>query len=206
MEHLLIDEGVSISTEDRVARLRDEIKKCDKCKNLRHDKHKSSKWKPWLFPEEDGVKGFLGCSDIMFVGERPSTGKSKDDKLDEATKLFYNLLKKYGFQEAHLTDLTKCRKEVKEEDTLQEISNCLGYFKRELTDINTRTLVALGQKQYMTLKFLLPALEQPVELLRLRHYSATIRFKDKKKRREAKEKYYHEFKELSLKLRKRNLK
>jgi len=169
--------------------LKKRIEGCSKCKNA----------KPWLFPKKEGVDGFLGCRKIMFVGDRPSrpsTGKSGDDELDNATRLFYKLLKHKGFADAHLTDLTKCRRKVKDTVGFEEISNCLEHFKEELNTIKPMAIVALGHKPYTILEFLLPALgKADIQLERITHYSYAKRFKRQ-------DKYPKEFDELQRKLRK----
>lgn len=166
--------------------LKKRIEGCSKCKNA----------DPWLFPKEEGVEGFLGCRKIMFVGDRPSTGKSGDDALDNATKSFYELLEDKGFADAHLTDLTKCRGKVEDTVGIKEISNCLEYFKEELNTIKPTAIVALGYKPYTILQFLLPALgKTDIQLERIRHYSYIKRF--------GKKDYAEEFDQLQRELNKK---
>lgn len=159
--------------------LKKEIEKCRKCKNPA----------PWSFPKRNNVAGVLGDSDIMFVGDRPSTGE-----WDKANELFYDLLRNNGFERAHLTDITKCGRKVKQKVSLEEIRNCLVYFERELAIIRPRAIVALGNKTHTMLQGLLPALwKQDVQLEKIWHYSYASRFKKE-------EEYEARFRELKRKL------
>jgi len=165
--------------KETISELKKKIHNCCKC----------DKAEPWTFPRYNNVSGFLGDSDIMFVAERPSTGR-----FSKADKLFYRLLRKHGFEKAHLTDITKCRKKVREEVSLEEISNCLVYFKEELAIIRPKVIVALGNKTYTMLKALLPALGTlDVQLEKIMHYSYVSRFKKE-------DEYDDQFKNLKDKL------
>jgi hypothetical protein len=61
----------------------------------------------WRFPEEDPVRGFLGTSSIVIVGDQPST--SAWPKSHPNRRAFYDTLTKIGVSDAHLTDLYKKR-------------------------------------------------------------------------------------------------
>ena len=114
------------------------MNKEEKLENLREkiiDKHLKNNWdEVWFFKEnrEFGVKGYLGTQDIFFVGLNPSYGNfpSKPDIF------FYEILRKYKFEQAHLTDLIKLRlanKEVnerlKDKSLLEEQ---IDYLKEEI--------------------------------------------------------------------------
>jgi hypothetical protein len=67
----------------------------------------------WLFPVDPAipkVQGFLGAGPIMFVAERPSTGKfpSRSDQR------LYGLLDELEIEDSHLTDVIKSRGKVNE--------------------------------------------------------------------------------------------
>ncbi|KXA95345.1 hypothetical protein AKJ36_00950 [candidate division MSBL1 archaeon SCGC-AAA259I07] len=152
-----------MSNEKSLKQLKDEIKGCNECRNNRG---------AWFFPDRHGVSGFNGDDKIFFVGERPSTGE-----WDKANELFYKLLKEYNFENAHLTDVIKCRKEVGEEVTREEIGNCVEHFRKELEVVNPKTIVSLGDKVHSILKVLLPVLgEQNILLLKIWHYTYPQRF------------------------------
>jgi len=71
--------------------LRELMREIKKCK-------KPCRANPWFFPEENEVSGFLGNGEVMFV-----RGNSPCKRLDCSFELFYELLKKYGFYDSHLT-------------------------------------------------------------------------------------------------------
>ena len=102
-----------MKASESLRELLSEVEKCLKCYERfkdypDEDRRRIREWcheGPWFFPpdEETGVKGFFGTGRIIFVCERPSTrGGKLPDKLD---KQFYSLLKKYGFEDAHITDI-----------------------------------------------------------------------------------------------------
>jgi len=104
---------------------------------------------PWFFPpDKHGVKGFFGTSDIMFVCPRPSTGSFDDP----ASKLFYRLLRKYGFSKAHITDIVKCRRKAKTTSRAllpnKEVANCFPFLLREKEILQPRMVIAVGDTAY----------------------------------------------------------
>ncbi len=130
-----------------------------------------SNW--WLFPTSGKVKGFLGTGDIMFVGERPSTGEfgSRSDLL------LYTLLEKYGVADAHLTDIIKTRGKVGERYP-DDIAQHRRVFDREMEIVKPRLVIAFGQKVHDLLLFSLANTGVRVQLTW--HYAYTRRGKDKK--------------------------
>ena len=100
---------------------------------------------PWFFPpDKHGVKGFFGTSDIMFVCPRPSTGSFDDP----ASELFYELLRKYGFSKAHITDIVKCRSKAGKKPTSKEMVNCFPFLLREKEILQPRIAIAVGNEAY----------------------------------------------------------
>ncbi|MEM2533931.1 MAG: hypothetical protein QXK12_07920 [Candidatus Nezhaarchaeales archaeon] len=101
----------------KLRELLSEVEKCLKCyeefdKYPDEDRVRIRKWyhkDPWFFPphEETGIKGFLGTGDVCFICQRPST--RGDEAPDKFTLRFYELLRRSGFEGAHITDIVKCR-------------------------------------------------------------------------------------------------
>jgi len=121
---------------------------------------------PWFFPpDESGVKGFFGAGDTMFVCPRPSTGSFDD----AGSKLFYNLLKKYGFSDAHLTDMIKCRSKAGKMSSL-EVQNCLPFLIKETEILKPHRIIAVGDEVYQDLKNLFDNVKQ------IYHYSYAHRY------------------------------
>lgn len=83
-----------------------------KLRNLRSeiiDKIFKKRWEDvWFFPSYNGVKGYLGTQDIIFLSINPSTGvfPSWHDKQ------YYRQLRRYGFADAHLADVFKQREKI----------------------------------------------------------------------------------------------
>ena len=100
----------------------------------------------WFFPEANGVRGWQGIQDIMFVGLNPSTGRFPS----EPDQFLYAQLIRNDFQEAHLTDAIKCRGTasqvqnwLKDDDFLRQQ---MDYLKEEISLTNPRLIVPVGQK------------------------------------------------------------
>jgi len=137
--------------------LENRIRKCSRC----------GKNHVWLFPSRDGVKGFRGSKEYIFVAPQPHEGEFP--YWDHDYKLYSNM-KTYGFEEAHLTDVVKCRRKKYEELLPNEVDNCIGWFDEEVRIIKPKAIIALGNKAFNALMSK-PRFE-PV--LRLHHYSAQI--------------------------------
>lgn len=109
---------------------------------------------PFVLPpyEMNGtlVKGFFGTGEVgddtrvMFLMPRPSTGGPGDKVPDEADKILYRLLKKFGLEEAHITDFIKCRGPAKEQPE-RMLDNCVDKFlEREFEIVDPNVIIALG--------------------------------------------------------------
>jgi len=59
----------------------------------------------WFYPEYEGIKGYLGTQNLVFIGPNPSYNKFPT----RHTNFFYEQLKINRFKNAHLTDLVKIR-------------------------------------------------------------------------------------------------
>jgi hypothetical protein len=200
-----------MSIDDKLKDLEELISKievCLKCYNKYknwNDKEriKLREWcneGPWFFPpyEESGVKGFFGTGNVIFVCQRPSTqgGKFKEHR---DTLEFYKLLKKYGFQEAHITDLVKCKSsagEIKDE----EIENCFPFLEEEIRILKPKLIVAVGEKVHEVLK---KKEIKDIRLKKIMHYSYAFRYKKEKK---LEEEFNELAKEIEKELIKNNLK
>jgi uracil-DNA glycosylase family 4 len=141
---------------------------------------------PWFFPPYKKVMGFLGDGKVVFVCQRPSTGTFPDKKV----KLFYKLIEKYGFKDAHITDLVKCRRKAKEPMD-KMIQNCLPFLEQEIEILKPKLIVAVGNKvkRILEKKFA----NREIEIEYITHYA--YRGKDRNKRlrkdfRRLREKYY----------------
>ena len=127
---------------------------------------------PWLFPpyniEGKEIKGFFGTGDVIFVCQRPSTagGKYFTKPLDRG-RIFYQLLAKYGLENAHLTDLVKCRGtggEINED----LVNNCFLYLKREIRILKPKLRVAVGNYVYRELRRRL----RRYDIVKIPHYAS----------------------------------
>ena len=99
----------------------------------------------WRFPEESGVRGFLGDGEVFFVGDQPST--SAWPVADRGRRIFYDGLKAANLGNSHLTDLVKRRGKS---STLKsglpvDFARHIAFFREELTLLQPRRVVALGR-------------------------------------------------------------
>ena len=129
---------------------------------------------PWVFPpsEDDEIKGFFGTGDVIFVCERPSVAGGTFPRKQSFS--FYKLLKKYGFENAHITDLCKCRGKANNL-TEKQIDNCFYYLEEEIRMLNPKLIVAVGDNVYDELVRRLK-LPQTTRLEKITHYSYASRF------------------------------
>jgi uracil-DNA glycosylase len=131
---------------------------------FRHDFPEPDRWL-WFFEGNDEVAGYLGTEPVMFVGQRPSTGKGGTARV--ALGGFYGLLVDYGFAKAHVTDLVKERMKVGTPSDDQVKWNW-PFLREELDIIRPKVVVALGGWVHETLEQRIPYL-LPIE--RMTHYS-----------------------------------
>lgn len=158
----------------------------------------TSKWKDvgskeaWFFPEYNEVKGYLGTDKILFIALNASFGRFPSD----GDKLLYRNLKKYGFQNAHLTDIIKLRLTRKQYDGIKKTNKKLylkildehiNWLKKELYIIDKNLnvkIIAIGKESYKILK---KYFEEKVLEKRLPHYSWVVSYsKDKQNRKREK--------------------
>jgi hypothetical protein len=67
----------------------------------------------WMFPQRGAVSGFLGTAPVVIVGWRPTWSPFPNEG---ANKLFYEILTEFGLENAHLTNVIKCRGHKDEPD------------------------------------------------------------------------------------------
>lgn len=123
---------------------------------------------PWLFPTRGQVKGFIGAGEVMFVGERPSTGGFGG----AADHLLYTILEKHGAADAHLTDIIKTRGKVGEAYP-KDMAPHRRIFDREIEIIRPQIIITFGQKVYDLLQFSLAG--SGIKVRQVWHYSYTRR-------------------------------
>lgn len=127
---------------------------------------------PWFFPpnEEIGVMGFFGTGKTFIVCERPSTRGNIPSPADLS---FYELLRNYGFENAHITDLVKCRGYAGGLFD-EELENCLPYLEKEIEILKPNLIIAVGNSAYdvMTEHLRLGS----IHLEKVTHYSYAFRY------------------------------
>jgi len=147
-----------VNVDERLRGLISRIERCLRCyekfKNYgKKDRMRVRNWyneDPWFFPpsENGKVKGFFGTGKVFFVCLRPSlSGKIPN----YALLRFYGLIEKYGFGDAHMTDLIKCRAkagEMTNKDIEHALKNCLTYLKEEIEILKPNLVIAVGSSVY----------------------------------------------------------
>jgi hypothetical protein len=100
----------------------------------------------WFFPAFEGVQGWQGTQDILFVGLNPSLGHFPDSPC----RRFYTHLKRQGFAKAHLTDVIKERAAGRTVDTItqdaERIRRHRRYLLAEIAILRPRLIVAMGSR------------------------------------------------------------
>lgn len=109
------------------------------------------RWKDvWFYPEHNGIKGWLGTQNIMFVGSNPSYNTFPT----KYTDFFYDQLKKNGFKNAHLTDLIKIRAPGRKADQVirDNWDKQKEFFQKEIKIIKPILIVIMGNRCEEALK------------------------------------------------------
>ncbi len=120
----------------------------------------------WFFPDSAGaIQGYLGTDPVVFVGQRPSTGRGGLSR--QALGGFYTLLCEYGFAGAHVTDIVKEQMPVGVPSN-EQVERNWPFFREELEILQPKVLVALGSWVFQTLDQRLDAL---LPVRRFTHYS-----------------------------------
>ncbi|MEM2313093.1 MAG: uracil-DNA glycosylase family protein [Candidatus Nezhaarchaeales archaeon] len=142
----------------KLRELLSEMEKCLKCyggfgEYPDEDRVRIREWYrrgPWFFPphEETGVKGFFGTGDVCFVCQRPSTRGG--EALDKFTLRFYELLRRSGFEDAHVTDIVKCRGLARKLPKYM-VENCFPFLLKEISILKPKLIVAVGKEAYKIL-------------------------------------------------------
>ncbi len=126
----------------------------------------------WTFPAKRKVHGFLGAGPLMFVGERPSTGKGSGP----ADRVLYDLLEKLSIGDSHLTDVITSRGKVGEPYP-EDMGLHKRIFDRELRIVRPHTIIAFGPKVYDLLQFSLAG--KGITIRQVYHYAYSRRGADK---------------------------
>lgn len=114
---------------------------------LAHEVDANRNW--WRFPEETPIKGFLGASSIVIVGDQPSTSSWPESHPNR--RAFYDTLKKVDASNAHLTDLYKKRgrsRALRKEPLPNDFNDHLLFFRREIEILQPTRVVAVGELAY----------------------------------------------------------
>jgi uracil-DNA glycosylase len=102
----------------------------------------------WFFPQDNGVDGWHGTQDIMFVGLNPSTGRFGSP----ADRFFYAQLRRNGFRNAHLTDVIKERAQGRDVPKIERnptrMRRYCRYLLAEIRIIRPRLVVGMGKQAY----------------------------------------------------------
>lgn len=103
----------------------------------------------WRFPEEPPIKGFLGASSIVLVGDQPST--SPWLKSHPSRRTFYDTLNRIEASDAHLTDLYKKRgrsSALRNAPLPNDFNDHLLFFQREIEILQPTHVVGVGKLAY----------------------------------------------------------
>jgi DNA polymerase len=120
---------------EAIEKLTKEIKNCKKC----------SLWKT----RRNAVigEGPLN-SNIMFIGEAPGYNEDLQGKpfVGKAGKVFDELLESVTLQrkEVYIANILKCRPPNNRDPLLNEIKNCKNYLDRQISIIQPKVIVPLG--------------------------------------------------------------
>jgi uracil-DNA glycosylase len=130
----------------------------------------------WLFPCFNGVKGFFGTGfcekygkKIMFVAERPSNRRKKNKSKDKPLMLFYEMLKRFHLENAHLTDFIKTRAKAGEW-SCKDLEESIDIFDEEFEIVNPDVVIAIGGQSFHWLCFYLLK-KKNIKLYKIMHYS-----------------------------------
>jgi uracil-DNA glycosylase len=140
---------------------------------LAHEIDANQNW--WRFPEEAPIRGFLGTSSIIIVGDQPSTSSWQESHPNR--RAFYDTLKKVELSDAHLTDLYKKRGRagtLRKSPLPSDFNDHLLFFQREIEILQPSHIVALGKLAYDLIFSHLKVL-RPVLVGRMWHFSFVVR-------------------------------
>lgn len=147
-----------IQDQNKVAQLRELKTEMEQSPDIREDL--------FFFPDYKRVNGYLGTGTVWFAGEKPSTSSFPDSAVD----LLYETLAEYGFNNAHLTDLSKECGPVPEDGIIhEEIARQRPYFRREVQVLEPELMIAMSKRVKSALRFM--AVTDGIELGYVHHYS-----------------------------------
>lgn len=138
-------------------------------------------WREVCFWQEyDGVLGWQGTRDILFVGVNPSCGHFPS----RADRFLYTQLEAHGFWDAHLTDAIKCRgtrEEAKawlsDDEHHHFVQRQLAYLQEEVAILWPRLVVPMGDDCAKLLRQRCPKLTHLLPEKPLPHYSWAVRYR-----------------------------
>ena len=142
----------------------------DELDALKTEMERSLEAELFFFPSYAGVAGFYGTDRVWFVGQKPSTQEFPD----RAVEFFYELLSEYGFENAHVTDITKEIGTVTDGIPAEEIERNRPYFRKELELLEPELLVAIGDDVKQALKWMKET--DGSDIAHVRHYSWAVRW------------------------------
>jgi len=134
----------------------------------------------WFHEDKEGkIKGFLGASDLMIIGDRPATRKFRDVYIE----LFYKTLEDYKLENAHLTDfIKKVGKAGKW--SIEDMKDSLKFLKEELDIVFPKgepcRIICLGDRVYNWVCPFVLSLNDKANIQPSRHYA--YRFGEKQER------------------------
>ncbi len=133
----------------------------------------------WFYPEYEGIKGYLGTQNLVFIGPNPSYNKFPT----RHTNFFYEQLKINRFKNAHLTDLVKIRTFNKDSENIlndkKVINKQLEFLREEFDIIKPKLIVILGACTGWKGKKIKEILEENFRNIRninIYHYTYVVRF------------------------------
>jgi uracil-DNA glycosylase len=146
-------------------------------------------WREVCFWQEyDGVPGWQGTRDILFVGLNPSCGHFPS----RADRFLYTQLKAHGFWDAHLTDAIKCRgtgEEAKawlsDDKHHHFVLRQLTYLQEEVTILQPRLVVPMGDECAKLLRQHCPELTHLLPGKAVPHPSWAVRYKREERVKDA---------------------
>jgi len=137
----------------------------------------------WFHKDEERIiKGFLGASDLIIIGDRPATRKKRDKFID----LLYETLVENRLEDAHLTDFIKRRGKAGKW-SIEDMKESLQFLNKELEIVFSKgepwRIICLGDRVYNWVCPFIASLNVEANIQKSRHYACRF---GKKQEREKK--------------------
>jgi hypothetical protein len=117
----------------------------DRLRELRTDiEDQFGKDQTFFFEKHMSVKGFMGTDPIWFICYKPS--ENSEGFPTRHDELFYETLKRYSLENAHITDVSKIKGSAEDEITSEELEGNLPFLRREVELLEPDLIVAVGRK------------------------------------------------------------